>query len=387
MAVTPLVKTILVIEDELSVLGILRDILTAEGFRVITASDGKIGLEIAHAEIPDLILCDVNLPLLNGYEVLKNLHTEPATMTIPFIFLSARTSRSAQRQGMDLGADDYIPKPFTREELLNAIRGRLNRRQGLAEHSAQQLEQLRRSLTMALPHELRTPLQGIMTSAELLGEFWETLERQEIREISENIKVSADRLHDLIQKFLLYTKLDLATHDPTEFHHWYGKTTGESDCLIGLLAEQVAQRYDRVADLRLELCTAAISISEKWLVNLVTEIVDNAFKFSGSASTQAQNIVFLKSRVVNDEFWQLAVRDHGRGMERIQIQTLGAYMQFDRHLYEQQGTGLGLAIAERIAKIYNGTVTIKSTVGTGTTVIVTLPVAKSEQKPPESRLN
>lgn len=345
-----------------------------------------VSLETAQTKLPNLILCDINLPMLNGFDILKSLHSDPITTTIPFIFLSARASRTSQRQGMDLGADDYIPKPFTREELLNAIRGRLNRRQGLAEHSTQQLEQLRRNLTMALPHELRTPLQGIMTSAELLGEFWDTLERQEIRDVSVNLKVSAKRLHDLIQKFLLYTKLDLATHDPSEFHHWYGDITQDSDLLIATLAQQIAQRYDRAADLKLELCEASISISGKWLISLMTEIVENAFKFSGDASDQAKNTVLLKSRV-HGELWQLAVRDHGRGMSQAQIRSLGAYMQFDRHQYEQQGAGLGLAIAERITKIYNGTVTIKSTVGTGTTVIVTLPIATSAQKPTESRLN
>ncbi|QCS50100.1 hybrid sensor histidine kinase/response regulator [Picosynechococcus sp. PCC 11901] len=385
MEVLHFVATILVIEDELSVLNILRDILTVEGFAVITATDGQIGLETAYAQLPDLIICDVNLPRLDGYGVLKALHSNSTTTTIPFIFLSARASRSAQRQGMDLGADDYIPKPFTRQELLNAIRGRLSRRQGLAQHSAQQLEQLRRNLTMALPHELRTPLQGIMTSAELLGECWETLDRQEIREISESIRISASRLHNLIQKFLLYTKLDLATHDPDDFHLWYSPVTEKSDTLITTLARQIAKQYQRPEDLKLELCAAKVAISEKWLVTLVQEIVDNAFKFSEHTS-QTQKRILLKSRI-NGNVWQLAIKDHGRGMSPEQIRALGAYMQFDRQQYEQQGSGLGLAIAERIAKIYNGTVTIKSTVGTGTTVIVTFPTATSEQIPTENRLS
>ncbi|BAW97321.1 two-component hybrid sensor and regulator [[Synechococcus] sp. NIES-970] len=377
--------TVLVIEDELSVLGILRDMLTVEGFDVITATNGQIGLETALKQLPDLIICDVNLPLLDGYGVLQKLHDNPTTTTIPFIFLSARASRSAQRQGMDLGADDYIPKPFTREELLSAIQGRLNRRKGLAQHSAQQLEQLRRSLTMALPHELRTPLQGIMTSAELLGEFWETLDRQEIREISDSIRISASRLHDLIQKFLLYTKLDLATHDPEEFHRWYGQVTERSDHLIRTLAQQIAHRYQRDGDLKLELCPAHVLVSEKWLATLIKEIIDNAFKFSEHLA-ECQSSVLVKSRI-NGEVWQLAVKDRGRGMTPEQVRTMGAYMQFDRQQYEQQGTGLGLAIAERIAKIYNGTVTIKSNVGLGTTVIITFPTRKAEQISLKSRLS
>lgn len=120
---------ILVIEDEDSVRENILDLLEAENFETLSAPDGKIGIELAISQVPDLILCDLMMPNVDGYEVLKKLHEEAATATIPFIFLTARTAKSDLRKGMDLGADDYLTKPFTRSELLNAIISRLEKKE------------------------------------------------------------------------------------------------------------------------------------------------------------------------------------------------------------------------------------------------------------------
>ncbi|MBR8837618.1 MAG: EAL domain-containing response regulator [Stigonema ocellatum SAG 48.90 = DSM 106950] len=127
---------ILLIEDEESVRENLLDLLEAEGFNTIAAADGKIGLELAFSEVPDLILCDLMLPEIDGYGVLTALREEPSTAAIPFIFLTARTTRADFRQGMNLGADDYLTKPFTRAELLNAIASRLSKQATLTKHLA-----------------------------------------------------------------------------------------------------------------------------------------------------------------------------------------------------------------------------------------------------------
>jgi EAL domain-containing protein (putative c-di-GMP-specific phosphodiesterase class I)/CheY-like chemotaxis protein len=118
---------ILVIEDEESVRENILDLLEAESFETLAAANGKIGVDLAVSEIPDLILCDLMMPNLDGYEVLKRLHLQAATATIPFIFLTARTAKADLRKGMDLGADDYVTKPFTRSELLSAIMSRLEK--------------------------------------------------------------------------------------------------------------------------------------------------------------------------------------------------------------------------------------------------------------------
>jgi EAL domain-containing protein (putative c-di-GMP-specific phosphodiesterase class I)/CheY-like chemotaxis protein len=118
---------ILVIEDEESVRENLLDLLEAEDFDTIAAANGKIGLYLAMSEAPDLILCDMMMPEIDGYGVLTALRQDPLTATIPFIFLTAKSAKADFRQGMDMGADDYLTKPFTRAELLSAIMNKLDK--------------------------------------------------------------------------------------------------------------------------------------------------------------------------------------------------------------------------------------------------------------------
>ncbi|MBP0019636.1 MAG: response regulator [Cyanobacteria bacterium SBLK] len=119
--------TILIIEDEYSILKTTEEILALEGYRTISADNGEMGLHLAQEKIPDLILCDIMMPKLNGYEVLQALQADKATQMIPIIFLTAKAERKDMRQGMELGADDYLTKPFDIPELLGAVSSRLKR--------------------------------------------------------------------------------------------------------------------------------------------------------------------------------------------------------------------------------------------------------------------
>ncbi|MCC6234769.1 MAG: response regulator transcription factor [Verrucomicrobiales bacterium] len=119
--------TILIIEDDEQTRENLQTILELEGFRPLTASDGAAGLEAVRRQIPDLILCDVMMPRLDGFGVLRELRGHPETAAVPFIFLTARGERKDQRIGMELGADDYLTKPASVDEVLRAVRTRLER--------------------------------------------------------------------------------------------------------------------------------------------------------------------------------------------------------------------------------------------------------------------
>lgn len=118
---------ILVIEDQAKILENTLETLEMEGFEVLGAPNGMAGVQLARAYHPDLILCDIMMPGMDGYTVLLELQNDPATATIPFIFLTARGDRESQRQGMELGADDYVTKPFTTSELLAAVATRLQK--------------------------------------------------------------------------------------------------------------------------------------------------------------------------------------------------------------------------------------------------------------------
>jgi len=120
-------KKILLIEDNDDIRENTAEILELANYKVVTAPNGKVGIETALAEQPDLIVCDIMMPVLDGYGVLHALHKNEAVKNIPFIFLTAKTERSDLRRGMELGADDYITKPFSGTELLNAIEGRIKK--------------------------------------------------------------------------------------------------------------------------------------------------------------------------------------------------------------------------------------------------------------------
>ncbi|WPY98689.1 response regulator [Christiangramia sp. OXR-203] len=118
-------KKLLLIEDDVTVRENTAELLELSNYDVITASNGKLGIETAQQEIPDIIICDIMMPEIDGYGVLEALSKNPSTLNIPFIFLSAKTEHKDIRKGMDLGADDYLTKPFEEEELLSAIESRL----------------------------------------------------------------------------------------------------------------------------------------------------------------------------------------------------------------------------------------------------------------------
>src|ERR1051325_2478927 len=122
-------KRILVIEDEPATLENLVLMLEMEGFKPLSAPNGRAGVAVAKRELPDVILCDVSMPELDGYGVLESLRADPVTVSIPFIFLTAKGDKKDLRTGMNLGADDYLTKPASAEEVLAAIRSRLARRE------------------------------------------------------------------------------------------------------------------------------------------------------------------------------------------------------------------------------------------------------------------
>ena len=120
-------KKILLIEDNIDVRENTAEILILANYEVITAKNGKEGVELALSAKPDLIICDIMMPTLDGYGVLHMLSKNSETATIPFIFLTAKAERSELRKGMDMGADDYLTKPFDSTDLLSAIESRLRK--------------------------------------------------------------------------------------------------------------------------------------------------------------------------------------------------------------------------------------------------------------------
>lgn len=359
---------ILVIEDEDQIREIILEMLDAENFDAISAENGHIGLQLALEQIPDLILCDVMMPEFDGYSLITALRQNPATKTIPFIFLTAKASKTDLRQGMELGADDYLPKPFTVEELMGAISTRLEKKVEQDRQSQEKLDELRSNIVLSLPHELRTPLNGILGFSKLIIDSYDLMEKEEILEMLSDIYTSAERLHRLIQNFLLYAELELVMTDPKRVQELPDIEFSYSKRVITKVVRQIAQAAGREADLSLELQEATVQIPESRLNKVVEEIIDNAFKFSATGTPIQVTSVSENSTLI------LRVSDQGWGMSAEQIASLGAYMQFERKLHEQQGSGLGLIIAKRLVELHGGELKIESIPSKGTTVHISLPM-------------
>jgi signal transduction histidine kinase len=269
---------------------------------------------------------------------------------------------------MELGADDYIVKPFTSKELLGAIAARLEKRSAIQRQSEAKLKSLRSSITLSLPHELHTPLNGILGLSALLVEEHALLESAEILEMAKSIHTSGQRLYRLIQNFLLYAQLEITAADPEQVKILRSNQTSFSKVAIEEVVFQKVKLSHRGNDLQLELQDVAVQISESDLKKISEELIDNALKYSPTDTpihvTGIQNI----------NFFLLSVVDYGRGMTAHQITNLGAYMQFERRIYEQQGTGLGLVIAKRLAELHGGNLTIESVPEKQTIVRVALPL-------------
>ncbi|MEH2254760.1 hybrid sensor histidine kinase/response regulator [Nostoc sp.] len=361
-------NTILIIEDEPQVRGNIEEILQLSDFETLIAANGKIGLEIAQAKLPDLIICDIMMPELDGYSVLSALRQNEATINIPLIFVTAKSERSDFRQGMDFGADDYLTKPFTPEELLNAIASRLNKH-ALVERQAQaKLDELRMNIAHSLPHELNTPLNGILGMSQLLIENCRIIPASEEVEIAELIYTSANRLNALVKRFLLYTNLELIAKNPEKVR----KIQEQRDkCLAEKIISEVAFKKAtenfRQKDLKLDIQESTVQLSQENLSILIEELLENAFKFSLPNSE-----IQVMSKIKGNKF-NLYVIDNGKGMAIEEIKKIGAFIQFNRKLWEQQGSGLGLAIVQHIVKLYGGEFTIASIPEKGTTVSVSLP--------------
>ncbi len=363
-------STILVIEDDEAIRENLVDLLEAEGYKVISAVNGHSGVQLAQEHLPDLILCDILMPELDGYGVYWELRQDPTTAIIPFIYLTAKATPADLRAGMALGADDYLTKPFTRDEVLRAIATRLAKRATVVRHFQSKMDELRQSMARMLPHELRTPLTGILGFSSVLIEDYATLPPDEIRGIAESIHRAGQRLYRLVQKFLLYAELELIARDPEQVQALWRSRVTSTALFIENVARQKALEAKRNADLVLDLQDGPAQVAESYLIFMLEELLENAFKFS-PAGTPVQ----VSSRIADEGTLVITITDRGRGMTPQQIAGVDAYVQFERRRYEQQGPGLGLAIARRVAELHGGKLTIESVPGQQTTVRVVLPMA------------
>lgn len=360
---------ILVIEDEEALRQGVCDILTdIGGYDVLLAENGRMGVDLAREHHPDLILCDVGMPELDGYGVLTELQANPQTAVIPFIFVTARGERKDNRLGMELGADDYIVKPFNFNELLTAIQTRLTKKETLTSQYADQLDSLRGNILMALPHELRTPLASIVGYAELIALDAHTMPRDQIKVMAATIEEAGERLRNLVENYLIYAQLTLIKSDPQRRSLLRTVHEARPDDIIRVVAHERGTDHARQIVTKLNTPDLILPMRNENFLKLFEELLSNAVKFS------AENTAVTISTNVAEQTFHFAITNHGRGMTPEQIQQIGLYMQFERQVYEQQGSGFGLMIVQLLTELHDGRFAIESEVDGETTVTIQIPL-------------
>jgi signal transduction histidine kinase len=360
-------KRILVIDDETWLREMVHMALEQKGYEVLEAENGAAGIEAARKVLPDLVLCDVNMEKVDGYLTLSSLRNEPATASVPFILMTGLADHAGMRHGMELGADDYLPKPFTIEALYAAVDARLKKAQAVRQEAEKKLADLRDNISLMLPHELRTPLNGILAYGEILSAEAATLPPEEVAEMGQVIYESGKRLERLIENFLIYARIELLGTDPQKLSALGKKLTQATAELIERHARSQAHLANRDQDLVLDLQNNPVPVSEDYLAKIVDEVVQNAFKFSPPGTQVSVTLRETPGSI------SLMVSDRGRGFSTEHITRVGAYMQFDRKMHEQQGLGLGLSIAKRLTELHGGTLSIDSQRDSRTVVTIKLP--------------
>ncbi|MEI7555593.1 response regulator [Candidatus Chlorohelix sp.] len=363
---------ILIIDDEEMIRSTMAVVLSNANYEVMKAADGKTGLALLEQHQPDLILCDINMPQMDGYTVLKTVRSNPKFSSIPFIFLTGFNEHSRMRIGMELGADDYLVKPCTIEDLINSVNTRIEKHLNNKHQIEAKLNELRQNITTILPHEFLTPLSIILGYSLLLRDYRDSLERDEIGLMANGIYQNSQRLNRLIQNFLLVAELEVVKENQQKIQLFRRELCISPETILANVAKKEAEGFERLGDLTVQFSGQKykVAINETRIAKIAEELINNAFRYSTPGSP-----ITVTTRLDNGEFI-LEVQDKGHGMKPEQIRSIAGFVQFNRELHEQQGGGLGLTLVKRLCQIYGGNLNLISTPEAGTIAIVSLPLAR-----------
>ncbi|MEN9355396.1 MAG: hypothetical protein RL318_2721 [Fibrobacterota bacterium] len=349
-------RKILVIEDGLDILENIRELLTEAGWRVHCATNGTDGISTAKSVLPDLILCDVMMPGCDGYDVLAALRADATTASIPLLFLTALTDRSNMRKGMEMGAEDYITKPFTRTELLAAVHARLDRSEFLSARFRVQMEELRDTIARSLPPQLLSPLNGILGLSSILVEEFESIKRRELHDMAKSIEESGHEMHRMVRKFLTFSELSMIRLDSSRVEVLRRDNLCKVDEIGERTVRQLLEANPKAVRLATKWESGLVPISPFHFQRLLEELLENALQHSPEGTP-----VRLTVRA-RGELLQLAIENASAtpDQERLKLQT--------------QSNGMGVVISRAICEIYGGSLKYESAPGEWTIAHVELPL-------------
>ncbi len=370
---------ILIVDDTPANLRLLSNMLTGQGYKVRSVISGPMALTAASAAKPDLILLDINMPGMNGYEVCECLKDEAETCDIPIVFISALDEVQDKVKAFTVGGVDYITKPFQFEEVLARVETHLALRdmQRQLQHANEKLQKQVQELDAfahTVAHDLKNPLGGIIgyvdilledlnTSAYLLGGD-EVSRLAETREMLQVVQQSGLQMNRIITELLLLARL----RDEDEGLDLHVLDMGAIVAAVRQRLAYMEEKYQPVLTVPAEW--PAARGYGPWVEEVWANYLSNAYKYGGEPPQINLGATPLKNGQI--KFW---VRDNGEGLAlEVQGRLFTPFTQI--HQVRAQGHGLGLSIVQRIVGRLGGQVGVESEVGEGSLFFFTLPAAE-----------
>ncbi|HEY4299388.1 MAG TPA: hybrid sensor histidine kinase/response regulator [Candidatus Didemnitutus sp.] len=344
---------ILVIEDDPAIRATMIDLLELNGCAVSFATNGTDGLALAQRDGADVILTDLHMPGLDGFELIERLRADDRTRSIPVIICSASVEPERMRQGMDLGADDFIVKPFTEDQVMSSIRARLEKKALLDELDA---------FAHTVAHDLKNPIATLLMRVGLLQHSWRTTTEEKKLSHVQELETSIVRLNTIVEELLVLAGVGRQSVKslPIEMAGVIQETVER----VAHLLQKSGAQIDRPTEWPVALGHAP------WVVEIWTNYLSNALKYGGSPPVVRMGADSLAERHCV-RFW---VQDNGAGLTAGQQAQL--FQQFSRVTETRvKGHGLGLSIVRRIAEKLGGSVGVESQPGAGSRFWFELPAA------------
>ena len=363
---------ILIVDDVVSNVLLLKILLTNEKFQVCTANNGTTCIEMARKEHPDLILLDVMMPDISGFDTAVVLKKEEETKEIPIIFLTALNTPADLVHGFQVGANDFLTKPFNKEELVMRVMQQISlvaAKRIIEKQNAELRATLnnRDKMYSVIAHDLRSPMASISmvlnllvqtATPDVLGPELYTLLDQANRE--------SEEVHDLLENLLKWTKsqtgrLNVVTQD-----------LDLNDIILGVvdIFEMIAQTKHIKLDLQRTDQPLVVHADNDMLKTVVRNFMSNAIKFSPEDST----IEILMG--TEGDFAKVSVRDHGVGIAADRIDTIFHKGETTYGTGGEEGSGLGLQLCQDFARKNGGDCTVESVEGQGSMFSVLIPLKK-----------